>query len=84
MFFGNVFRVAKAGIQAAFDPDKEFKEVALNNAAIERAELYKRHEKFKDGKYDNDIEVLAAEMATFLVDPYYIFIMLHHGEEQCQ
>ena len=34
MFFGNVFRVAKAGIQAAFDPDKEFKEVALNNAAI--------------------------------------------------
>jgi flagellum-specific peptidoglycan hydrolase FlgJ len=74
MFFGNVFRVAKAGIQAAFDPDKEFKEVALNNAAVERAELYKRHEKFKDGKYDNDIEVLAAEMATFLVDPYYIFM----------
>ena len=64
MFFENVFRVAKAGIQAAFDPDKEFKEVALNNAAIERVELYKRHEKFKDGKYDNDIEVLAAEMVN--------------------
>ena len=25
-FFGNVYRVAKAGTQAAFDPDKEFKD----------------------------------------------------------
>ena len=33
-----------------------------------------RHEKFRGGKYDEDIEVLAAEMATFLVDPYYIFM----------
>ena len=76
MFFGNVFRTAKAGIQAAFDPDKEFKEVALNNAAVERAELFKRHKKFSDGRYDDDIEVLAAEMATFLVDPYYIFMYM--------
>ena len=76
MFFGNVFRVAKSGIQAAFDPDKDFKEVALQNAAKERAELFKRHEKFRDGKYDDDIEVLAAEMATFLVDPYYIFMYM--------
>ena len=76
MFFGNVFRVAKSGIQAAFDPDKDFKEIALQNAAKERAELFKRHEKFRDGKYDDDIEVLAAEMATFLVDPYYIFMYM--------
>ena len=65
MFFGNVFRVAKAGFQAAFDPNKEFEEVALENAANERADLYNRHEKFRGGKYDEDMEVLAAEMATF-------------------
>jgi hypothetical protein len=76
MFFGNVFRVAKAGFEAAFDPEKEFKEVALDNAKNERADLYNRHEKFRGGKYDDDIEVLAAEMATFLVDPYYIFMYM--------
>jgi len=76
MFFGNVFRVAKAGITAAFDPEKEFKEVALDNAANERAALYNRHEKFRGGKYDDDMEVLASEMATFLVDPYYIFMYM--------
>jgi hypothetical protein len=71
MFFGNVFRVAKSGLEAAFDPDREFKQVAIENAANEKADLYNRHEKFRDGKYDDDIEVLASEMATFLVDPYY-------------
>ena len=76
MFFGNVFRVAKAGLQAAFDPDKEFKEVALDNAANEQADLWNRHEKFRGGKFDEDIEVLAAEMATFLLDPYYIFMYM--------
>ena len=40
MFFGNVFRVAKAGLQAAYDPEKEFKEVALDNAKIAQADLY--------------------------------------------
>ena len=74
MFFGNVFRVAKAGIQAAYDPEKEFKEVALDNAKIAQADLYNRHEKFRGGKYDDDIEVLISEMATFLVDPYYLFM----------
>ena len=76
MFFGNVFRVAKAGFNAAFDPNKDFEEVALENAAKEKAELYQRHKKFTGGKYDDDIEVLAAEMATFLVDPYYIFMYM--------
>ena len=76
MFFGNVFRVAKSGLEAAFDPDREFKQVAIENAANEKADLYNRHEKFRDGKYDDDIEVLAAEMATFLVDPYYIFMYM--------
>ena len=41
MFFGNVWRAGKAGIEAAFDPDKEFKEVMLEDTAIERAELNK-------------------------------------------
>jgi len=76
MFFGNVFRVAKSGLEAAFDPDREFKQVAVENAANEKADLYNRHEKFRDGKYDDDIEVLASEMATFLVDPYYIFMYM--------
>ena len=76
MFFGNVWRAGKAGLEAAFDPDKEFKEVMLEDTAIENAALKKRHEKFASGKYDEDIEVLAAEMATFLVDPYYIFMYM--------
>jgi len=76
MFFGNVGRVAKAGFQAAFDPEREFKEVAVSNAKREKAALLERHQKFKGGKYDDDIEVLASEMATFLVDPYYIFMYM--------
>ena len=76
MFFGNVGRVIAAGWEAAFDPDREFKEVALSNAANERAELFSRHEKFASGKYDDDIEVLIAEMGTFLLDPYYIFMYM--------
>jgi len=74
MFFGNVWRASKAGVEALFDPDREFKEVMLEDTAKERAELFKRHKKFSTGLYDEDIEVLAAEMATFMVDPYYIFM----------
>ena len=76
MFFGNVGRVISAGWEAAFDPDREFKEVAVANAANERAELFSRHEKFRSGKYDDDMEVLIAEMGTFLLDPYYIFMYM--------
>ena len=76
MFFGNVGRVISAGWEAAFDPDREFKEVAVSNAANERAELFSRHEKFASGKYDDDMEVLIAEMGTFLLDPYYIFMYM--------
>jgi len=76
MFFGNVGRVISAGWEAAFDPEREFKEVAVSNAANERAELYSRHEKFRSGKYDDDMEVLIAEMGTFLLDPYYIFMYM--------
>ena len=71
-FFGNVFRVSKAGIEAAFDPDREFKEVALANAANEQAALYNRHQKFRNGQHDDDWVVKAAEFATFMLDPYYL------------
>ena len=74
MFFGNVYRAGKAGLEALFDPDREFKEVMLEDTAREKAELFKRHQKFSTGLYDDDIEVLASEMATFMVDPYYIFM----------
>ena len=50
MFFGNVGRVVKAGFQAAFDPEREFKEVAVSNAKREKAALLERHQKFKGGK----------------------------------
>ena len=71
-FFGNLFRVGKAGIEAAFDPDKDFKDVALENAEEEKIRLYERHAKFSGGAFDDDFIVKAAEMATFLLDPYYI------------
>lgn len=72
LFFGNLYRVAKAGVQAAFDPDREFKEVAQYNEAVQNAELASRHKKFASGKYDSDGIVQAAAMATFILDPYYL------------
>ena len=41
MFFGNVFRVAKAGLSAAFDPNKDFEETL----------------KLLVGKYDLQLEI---------------------------
>ena len=71
-FLGNVLRVGKAGLEAAFDSEREFKEVAMENAERERKELNLRHKKFASGAFDDDNIVKAAEMATFLLDPYYI------------
>jgi hypothetical protein len=71
-FFGNLYRVAKAGTQAAFDPEKEFKDYIVANAYEEKRDLRARYGELASGAYDNDTTVQAAAMATMMVDPFYL------------
>ena len=71
-FFGNLYRVAKAATQAAFDPEKEFKEYAKYNAQKEKLLLEQKYGDLASGAYDDDSTVQAAAMATMLTDPFYI------------
>jgi len=71
-FFGNLYRVAKAGTQAAFDPDKDFEDYIKYNFNKEQRDLKQRYGDLASGAYDDDTIVQAASMATFLVDPFYI------------
>ena len=75
-FFGNVFRVAKAGTQAAFDAEFEFKDYIQRNYNEEQRQLVKKYGNLASGAYDEDILVQAAEMATFMADPFYLFAYL--------
>jgi len=71
-FFGNLYRVAKAGTQAAFDSEKEFKDYIKSNFNEEQRELKQKYGDLASGAYDDDTTVQAAAMATFLTDPFYI------------
>ena len=75
-FFGNLYRVAKAGTQAAFDSDLEFKDYIARNHNEEQRELKQKYGNLASGAYDDDIMVQAAEMATFMADPFYLFAYL--------
>ena len=72
-FFGNLYRVVKAGTQAAFDSDLEFKDYATRNFNKEQRDLKIKYGNLASGAYDNDVLVQAAEMATFMADPFYLF-----------
>ncbi len=71
-FFGNVYRVAKAGTQAAFDPDKDFKDYIKYNVNQEKLKLKQKYGDLASGAYDDETLVKAAEIATFMTDPFYI------------
>ena len=71
-FFGNLFRVAKSGTQAAFDPDKDFKDYIKYNANQEQKKLKQKYGELASGKYEDDTMVQAAAMATMMLDPFYI------------
>ena len=71
-FFGNLYRVAKAGTQAAFDPDKDFQDYIKYNFEKEQLDLKQRYGDLASGAYDDDTVVQGAAMATFLLDPFYI------------
>ena len=75
-FFGNLYRVAKAGVQGAFDTDLEFKDYIARNHNEEQRELKQKYGNLASGVYDDDIMVQAAEMATFMADPFYLFAYL--------
>jgi len=72
-FFGNLYRVAKAGTQAAFDSKLEFKDYATRNFNTEQRDLKIKYGNLASGAYDDDVLVQAAEMATFMADPFYLF-----------
>ncbi|MEL0115227.1 MAG: phage tail tip lysozyme [Gammaproteobacteria bacterium] len=71
-FFGNLYRVAKAGIQGAFDPDKDFKDYIKYNANQEQLKLQQTYGELASGAYEDDTVVQAAAMATMMLDPFYI------------
>ena len=71
-FFGNLFRVAKSGTQAAFDPDKDFKDYIKYNANQEQKKLQQKYGALASGNYEDDNVVQAAAMATMMLDPFYI------------
>jgi lysozyme len=75
-FFGNLYRVAKAGTQAAFDAELEFKDYIQRNYNEEQRQLVKKYGNLASGAYDDDTLVQAAEMATFMADPFYLFAYL--------
>ena len=71
-FFGNFFRVVKAGTQAAFDPDKDFKDYIKYNNEKEKLLLKQKYGELASGAYEDDTVVQAAAMATMMLDPFYI------------
>ena len=75
-FFGNVFRLGKAKLTDIKDDDRDLKQVLLDNAGAENQALLNRFERFRGGKYDNDIYVKAGEMASMLLDPFYLLAYL--------
>jgi len=75
-FFGNLYRITKAGVQALFDPDNEFKDYVEQNYEQEQKKLKQKYGELASGKYDNDALVQAASLATFMVDPFYLFAYL--------
>jgi len=75
-FFGNTLRVIKSGVQAALDPDLEFKDYAVRNYNKEQRELKEKYGNLASGAYDDDNIVKAASFATFMVDPFYLFAYL--------
>ena len=75
-FFGNTLRVIKSGVQAALDPDLEFKDYAVRNYNEEQRKLKEKYGNLASGAYDDDNIVKAASFATFMVDPFYLFAYL--------
>ena len=75
-FFGNTLRVIKSGVQAALDPNLEFKDYAVRNYNEEQRELKEKYGNLASGAYDDDNVVKAASFATFMVDPFYLFAYL--------
>ena len=71
-FFGNFYRVVKAGTQAAFDPDKDFKDYIKYNNQKEQLKLKQKYGELASGNYEDDTVVQAAAIATMMLDPFYI------------
>ena len=76
IFLVILIRVIKSGVQAALDPDLEFKDYAVRNYNEEQRKLQEKYGNLASGAYDDDNIVKAASFATFMVDPFYLFAYL--------
>ena len=68
---GDILRIIKAGIQGGFDPDKTFKDYAIENEAKRVEDFEKEHWKMLDGKYDGKYTTIG-KAASWISDPYYL------------
>jgi len=75
-FFGNVFRIGKGLFQDIKDDNRDLQDVLKDNAGIENQRLLNKFQKFKNKKYDDDIYVKAGEVASMLLDPFYLMAYL--------
>jgi len=71
MVFGNALRLVSNSVEALFDPDRDLKDVAVENEAERIKEFEKEHWKMLDGKNDGAY-TMVGEAASFMLDPYYI------------
>ena len=71
MVIGNLLTLGSNSIEALFDPDRNLKEVAVENEAQRIKEFKKEHWKMLDGKNDGTYTMIG-EAASFLLDPYYL------------
>jgi len=75
-FFGNVFRIGKAKFQDIRDDNRDLQQVLQDNAGVENQQLLNRFNEFRNKKYDDDIYVKAGEVASMLLDPFYLLAYL--------
>jgi len=71
MVFGNILRLGSNSIEALFDPDRDFKQVTVENEAQRIKDFEAEHWKMLDGKNDGAYTMIG-EAASFMLDPYYI------------
>ena len=70
-FLGHVWDIVKAKKKDIFDDEKTFKEFAVEETERENEEFKKKHWKFADGRKDDDTLVVATELISHFLDPYW-------------
>ena len=70
-FLGHVWDIATAKVKDVFDDEKTLKEFVVKETERENEEFKKKHWKFADGRKDDDTLVVASELISHFLDPYW-------------